>query len=236
MLPIGFLADMPIYRLINRYFHLSAKKPIFDNMISVITGDIINSRKQINSKKWLASLKRVLSVYGKSPKVWEIYRGDSFQVEIKNPEESFLAAVQIKAGIKSVKDLDVRMAIGVGKKTFNASRITESNGEAFINSGEMFESIKKNKQTLAIKTPWSEIDKELNLIISLASITMDKWTPFSAELVSKSLQFNTSSQKDLARIIKITQSSISERQSRAYYREIMEAENFIHQKIKQKIS
>lgn len=112
-------------------------------MTSIITGGIINSRKLLSSQDWLIPLKKVLSTYGKPPKTWEIYRGDIFQIEIKDAEKSFLAAIKIKASVKSVKGLDVRMAIGIGEKTFNVPRITESNGEAFINSGEMFETLKK---------------------------------------------------------------------------------------------
>lgn len=205
-------------------------------MTSIITGDIINSRKVAKPAGWLTALKKTLSAYGKSPKVWEIYRGDSFQVEVKDAHASFLAAIKIKASIKSFKDLDVRMAIGIGKKTFNASKITESNGDAFVNSGETFENIKRTRQTLAVKSPWPEMDKELNLIIDLASIAMDKWTPSSAELIKLSLQLNTSLQKELGRKLKIRQSSISERQARAHYREIMDAESFFSMKIKQQIS
>jgi hypothetical protein len=205
-------------------------------MTSVITGDIINSRRIANPKGWLTALKKTLSEYGKSPGTWEIYRGDSFQIEIKDAHASFLAAIKIKASIKSFTDLDVRMAIGIGKKTFKALKITESNGDAFVNSGETFESVKKNKQTLAIKSPWPETDKELNLILSLASIAMDKWTPSSAELVKLSLQLNTSSQKILGRKLKIGQSSVSERQARAYYKEIMDAEDFFSLKLKQQIT
>lgn len=77
-------------------------------------------------------------------KDWEIFRGDQFQLEVKNPENSLLVAIQIKALMKSLK-LDVRMSIGIGEKTHNSKKISESNGTAFINSGELFERLKKKK-------------------------------------------------------------------------------------------
>ena len=204
-------------------------------MISVITGDITNSRGEPNAQKWIAPLKKVLSMHGKMPKAWEIFRGDSFQVEVKKPEESLYTAICIKASIKALKELDVRMAIGIGAKTYDASRITESNGEAFINSGETFEGLKKEKRTLALKTSWLETDREFNLILDLASIVMDNWTPSSAEVMLLSLQHKDISQKDLAKKLKITQSSISERQTRAHYSEIVETEHFFREKIKKQI-
>lgn len=204
-------------------------------MISIITGDIINSRKTSRPGEWLKALKKTLSLYGKSPQKWEIYRGDSFQLEVTNISDSFLAAIRIKAAIKSFKGLDVRMAIGIGEKTFPASKITESNGPAFIHSGELFEQIRKNRQTLAVKSPWPGLDKELNLIISLSCIAMDKWTPPSAELVNLSLGLKEVSQKTLMKKLGIVQSAVSERQARAYFTEIMAAEHFIHEKLTQQI-
>jgi hypothetical protein len=198
-------------------------------MISVITGDIINSRKVTDQKTWLVPLKKILSLYGKSPKSWEIFRGDSFQLELDKPSESFMVALRIKAAIKSVKGLDVRMAIGIGKKTYVAARISESNGEAFVNSGEKFEELKKIKQRLAIRTPWPRTDRQLNLMISLASIAMDTWSPGSAQLTDLSLRFRDLSQKELGKKIKRTQSSVSERQTRAHLEEILELEKYFRE-------
>ncbi|MHA4846906.1 SatD family protein [Flavitalea antarctica] len=198
-------------------------------MISVITGDIINSRKVTDQKTWLVPLKKILSQYGKSPKSWEIFRGDSFQLELEKPSESFMVALKIKAAIKSVKGLDVRMAIGIGKKTYVAARISESNGEAFVNSGEKFEELKKIKQRLAIRSPWPRTDRQLNLMISLASIAMDTWSPGSAQLTDLSLRFRDLSQKELGKKIKRTQSSVSERQTRAHLEEILELEKYFRE-------
>lgn len=203
-------------------------------MISIITGDIINSRNNSETGKWLSALKETLAFYGESPKDWDIYRGDSFQVEISKPDTAFLAAIRLKATIKAFKDLDVRMAIGIGEISFRASRITESNGPAFVNSGDLLEQLKKNKETLAIRSPWPKLDEEINLIIKLSCIAMDKWTSPSAEFVKLALELQDFSQKDLIEKLKIGQSAVSERQSRAYFSEIVEAEAFIREKLIQK--
>ncbi|HMF72754.1 MAG TPA: SatD family protein [Flavitalea sp.] len=200
-------------------------------MTSIITGDIINSRKVTDQKSWIQPLKKIMGDYGKTPKTWEIFRGDSFQLEIEQPEESFMAALKIKAAIRSVKGLDVRMAIGIGEKTYDAIRISESNGDAFVNSGEKFEELKKIKQRLALKSPWEDIDKQLNLMITLASIAMNTWSATSAQLITLSLRYHTLSQKELGKKIKRTQSSVSERQTRAHYGEIIELEKYFRQRI-----
>jgi len=70
-------------------------------MTSIITGDIIKSRAQTNPEVWLSHLKNALSYLEKDNSLWEIYRGDSFQIEIKEATKSFEAAIYIKAAIKS---------------------------------------------------------------------------------------------------------------------------------------
>ncbi len=206
-------------------------------MLAIITGDIINSRQTKNPPQWLTPLKKLLSSYGKTPKTWEIFRGDSFQLEVKKPEDALFAAISIKACIKSIDmpELDVRVAIGIGAKTYNAPAITESNGEAFIFSGETFENLKKLRQNLAVKTRWEDFDAEMNLMIKLSLIAMDKWTSSSAEFVTISLKNKNLSQKELGDKIGITQSSVSERQTRAHYAEIMEMEHFFRNKVKHQL-
>lgn len=202
-------------------------------MTGVITGDIVNSRK---ANSWLNPLKELLAEWGKSPKTWEIYRGDSFQVEIKQPEQALLAAIRIKACLRSLKKLDVRMAIGIGEKNHDAARISESNGTAFIHSGETFELLSRSKQRLAIRTPWEELDNELNLMLRLASIALDKWSPSTAQLVAASIANSALSQKELGDKMGRTQSTVSEAQKRAHYEEIMELEAFYRNSILKKLA
>lgn len=197
---------------------------------SVITGDIVQSRKA-DSAAWLPRLKKVLSAEGKSPRAWEIYRGDSFQVEVKDPAHSFLVAIRIKAAIKTIKNLDVRMAIGIGEKKFPSTRVAESDGEAFLHSGETLETLKKSKHNLAIKTPWQDFDREMNICFRLACIPMDNWTPNSAELIQILTNNRYLTQKALARRLGVTQPSISERQNRSHYEEVMELEELYREKV-----
>lgn len=113
-------------------------------MICIITGDIKGSRRA-KSANWLEGIKQLFQKFGKNPIDWEIYRGDEFQLEVKNSEEALLVAFQIKAYLRTIS-LDARMSIGLGDKTYKAKRISESNGSAFINSGEAFNLMKKTKQ------------------------------------------------------------------------------------------
>ena len=192
-------------------------------MTSILTGDIINSRKNSDAS-WLKTLKETLKTFGVTPKNWQIYRGDSFQLEIENVGEALFAALKIKAFLKTLENIDVRIGIGIGKKEHNASKITESNGEAFVNSGFAFDNYLK-KQSLAIKSPWQDIDEELNLALDLALLTIDSWTVNSAEVFKLSLEKKEATQKEIADILGVTQGRVSERQKRAGLEPIMKLEN-----------
>ena len=167
-------------------------------------------------------LKKELEKAGKSPKTWDIYRGDSFQLLVNNPEDALLTAIKIKASLKSIKNTNVRMSVGIGDITYTAPKITESNGTAFVHSGEKFELLKKEKQNLAIKSDWPVFDKDINLFLKLASIAMDNWTTNAAEIVYTTLENPGKLQEELGRIVGIKQNAISNRLKRAYYDEIIE--------------
>lgn len=187
-------------------------------MIGVITGDIIHS-KSVTPKAWLGILKTELKKIGSSPKQWEIYRGDSFQAEIADPMEALTVAIKIKAAIKSIKNVDVRMALGIGDKTYS-SKITESNGTAFVLSGEKYENLKKEKQNLAIQSQWPMFDREINLYLRLGLVVMDRWTTNAAEIVKIALENPEKPQEILGKKLGIKQNAVSTRLKRARYDEI----------------
>ena len=214
-------------------------------MISIITGDIVNSRKLSNQELWLNPLKSLLSEWGSSPQQWEIFRGDYFQLEISDPLQSLRAALCIKALIKSLEvnnqpkrksDIDVRLAIGIGSKDFESKRISECNGSAFVFSGEKYESLKKEKITLAIKSAWDDFDRDINLYLKLVAGSMDKWSYSSAEIVSIVLKHPDKTQAEIGDLLGIGQNSVSGRFSRANLEEMLEVERIFKEKLRRLIS
>jgi len=190
-------------------------------MTSVITGDIINSRKS-RPGLWLQLLKNELNTFGKSPDYWEIYGGDTFQLRVDDPLKALTVAIRLKAVIKQQKPLDVRLAIGIGKMTYKSNRITECNGPAFIHSGEKFKILKKEKLKLAVKSDWPDFDTTINLCLKLGMIAMDKWSVNSAETVALALSYPLDSQVELGKKLKIKQNAVSARFARAHFDELME--------------
>lgn len=202
-------------------------------MVSIITGDIIRSKKFKNPEIWLTPLKEALTKTGIDKKYWEIFRGDSFQIEIENNQHAFYTAIYIKACVKTVKGLDVRMAIGVGNKNFEGNEVTESNGEAFQFSGETLEELKKEKINLKLKSRYQYLNDELNLYFKLALIPMDSWSTSSAETVKVALENTNALQIEMAQTLGVSQDAVSKRLKRAHYNEIMELNKMYASKIAQ---
>lgn len=197
-------------------------------MTSIITGDIINS-KTGDPKTWLNALKMVLNNYGSEPAVWEIFRGDSFQLEVK-PEKALEAALLIKATIKHFKNIDVRLAVGLGEKTYVSDKITESNGSAFVNSGECFEALKKT--TLAIKSPFEHFDTTINIMLELILLTVNSWTTTTSKLIKTALENQDLNQLQLAELFNTTQSNISKGLKRAGFDEVLKLLNYYNAQVK----
>lgn len=198
-------------------------------MIAVITGDIINSR-QGKTEVWMLPLKDTLNQYGSEPKSWEVYRGDSFQL-LLSFEKALIAAYHIKAAVKQTKEYDVRMAIGIGEIKYESSKITESNGSAFVNSGECYEELKK--QTLAIKSTNNKLDQALNIMLSLSLLTTNNWSSTVSEVIKTAIEHPNKSQKKIAQLLSKSQSSISEALKRGGFDEIMKMNEYYQNNILQ---
>ena len=143
-----------------------------------------------------------------------------------------LVALQIKALIKSVKNLDVRMSIGVGSEDFKGASVSESNGTAYKRSGRIFETLREEKLNLAIATGNEKEDQSLNLMIKLALNFMDEWTSVSAEIIAIALANTKISQQDIAEQLNIKQSAVSQRQKRARLDLVQELLSYYPQTVK----
>lgn len=198
-------------------------------MVAVITGDIINSRK-VSSEIWLPRLKEYFASSIVDSDKWEVYRGDSFQLEV-SVEKALEVALCIKALIKSNNKIDVRMAIGIGEKDFKGNKITESYGTAYINSGESFERIKNN--TLILKSPFSEFDEYFNPILKLLSFISNNWKPVTSETIFYALTHQDLLQKEIAEKLSKDTTTVNKALKRGGYDEIIEIVNLYAKKIQQ---
>ncbi|MBW8358209.1 MAG: MarR family transcriptional regulator [Weeksellaceae bacterium] len=199
-------------------------------MKAVITGDIINSQS-IQPEIWHHALREVFGE--ENEQVWEIYRGDEFQLLIQRAEDSFSKAIEIKSRIRNIQGLDVRLSIGLGAQDFQAAKVTQSNGSAFVNSGRNFERIKAEKLNLSISSDHQDFDEMMNLTFKWMSVSLDSWSVVSAEIVNIFIRDSAQNQEQVAQQLNISQSSVSQRLKRANYDLIAETDKFFRKRISQ---
>lgn len=199
------------------------------NIVAVITGDIVNSRL-VEVSQWLPKLKETLNKYGSTPKTWEVYRGDSFQLRLP-AVQGYIAALHLKATIKQYKNLDIRIAIGLGELSYTGQKVTESNGEAFQYSGDAFDNL--NKRTLAIRGVDDSDVYAIQTMFDLAMLTANNWTVTVAQLIKMYIENPDKQQQEIAQLLNKSQSTVSETLSRSGYDEIIAVQTYYKQLIDQ---
>ena len=200
-------------------------------MTAILTADLINSASY-DAASWMEILKDTLSLWGRSPQDWEIYRGDELQLRT-TPQDALQRAIELKARIKCLKGMDIRIAIGIGEEEFRGEGISESNGSAYRRSGRVLDELKAGKKRMGIDAGDPGVNRVLNLVIYLASDFMDSWSTVSAEMVAYSLSNPTITQTEMAEQLDIRQSAISQRRKRARWSQIRDVLKFYNEIIKE---
>ena len=142
----------------------------------------------------------------------ELFRGDSFQIVVDNPEEALKIAVLFRAGLKSKtpKDIrkpwDARISLGVGGISYEADKVVVSDGEAFRLSGRELDEI--GKRRLTVKTRWEDINAELKISTAFADDIISGWSYAQAQAVYLTL-LHQNTQKDVAARLDKTAQNIS---------------------------
>lgn len=196
-------------------------------MIAVITADFIDSSNYSEELlgRVIAALKKefkeVEKTSGNKSKNFKIYRGDSFQGIIENPEDALLTALQLKTTVVAIvtrekgkmREADLKLAIGIGTKDFEGESIEESNGQAFQFSGRSLDLMKNEFRKTRLKTPNENINGEFDASFYLLDTITDRWGPASAEVVYYLLKGWKESK--IAEEIGISQSAVNQRKKAA---------------------
>ncbi|MEL6975767.1 MAG: transcriptional regulator, partial [Bacteroidota bacterium] len=75
-----------------------------------------------------------------------------------------------------------------------------------------FEELKK--QNLALKSDHKNFDEHINLLLELALLTLDDWTPAISLTIKNTIENPKKNQKELATILRKSQGNISEELNR----------------------
>lgn len=204
-----------------------------ERLYAVITGDLIDSSKFMDKER-----QKVTSLLYESFRIveneivpneafqykFEIYRGDSFQGVLKNPEFALNTAIAILTFLQSNpvnnKLVLPRLSIGIGSIDYFSSsdKISESDGEAFQNSGRMLDEMKKKYEILRITTPDSRLNDIFDVQCTFFDVICDKWKIEDSEAVFGKTKKLT--QEQIASEYGISQSAVSYRLKSAGYKAI----------------
>jgi hypothetical protein len=188
---------------------------------AVLTGDIVNSTRlsAANEKKLLKNLKSLLS-----PGKYEFYRGDSFQVYLKDAGTALRTALLCRAvaiSIPANEELthgDIRISIGLGVVKSPVKILSSAKGEAFLLSGRMFDEITKSGKRLAISIDKPVANTAFEVIADYLNSIFNMMTDKQAVVIFELLTGKT--QKQVSDKLKKSKSTISQHVMSARWYEI----------------
>jgi len=174
---------------------------------AVITADIVNSTRlsKTEYKKLVKSLEEILEPYQH-----EFFRGDSFQVFVKSPNEALRVVLQARTVAMKLSETspsDIRASIGIGQVKLPVKSFQTASGDVFILSGRSFDKMIKDERLIIVS---DEKNKAVNLGLKLISQFIDylfqRLTFKQAAVVYELLMDRT--QIDTAKRLKKSQATI----------------------------
>ena len=188
---------------------------------AVLTGDIVNSTQlgQAAEKRLLKKLRQMLAVHQ-----FEFYRGDSFQVYVKDAGTALRTALLCRtvaistAGNMGIISSDIRVSIGIGMVKTPVTTLGTAKGEAFILSGRAFDVLTKNDARLAITSANNLANEGLQVIADYINAIFKNMTDKQAGVIFELLKGE--SQKAAAVKLKKSKSTIHQHVSAGRWAEI----------------
>lgn len=139
---------------------------------AVVTADIVNSTRlsKADYKKLMKNLSLILQEYQH-----EFFRGDSFQVFIKSPEDALRILLQTRTAAMKLTETfvpvaDIRASIGIGNVKLPVKSFQTASGDVFVLSGRAFDKMTKDERLTIV---CDEKNKAVNLGLKLVAQFID---------------------------------------------------------------
>jgi hypothetical protein len=179
------------------------------NIVGVITGDLINSSGLTKEQK--TKMQTGLSGFLENNQdvlmPVQFYRGDSFQLMVKK-ERAAMITVIIEAIILSTTGTRARISIGIGTVSMTTPvNVLQSEGEAFQLSGHQLDKMKEEGRLLKIAVDSPQFQPILAATFYLAESIIWGWKPGQAAVISMIPACKT--QKEIAEKLNITGAAVS---------------------------
>lgn len=204
---------------------------------AVITGDIINftGMPPARRQSLTAQAKKLFDSWLKVGSHAEIFRGDSFQLLLDDPEQAVPRSIQLICWFMSYpvgKDdvqLGSRISVGIGEVAYEGKNVLSSDGVAFHLSGRHFDTMKTG-EFLIVHTGDEKKDKAIETILIFINKYIASWTRAQAEVIFQALDGKT--QQEIAAHLSLSQPSVNSRLKSAGWKELEPAVRYIGSLVK----
>lgn len=180
---------------------------------AVITGDFVRSTllEKAEESKLYKDVAKIAAAYP-----YSVYRGDSFQVYIRDAAESLRIVFLMRCAARRIEqpgiDFDIRQSIGIAVQTSAVRQLPSAKGAPFVLSGRAFDTMKDEGALLVITTGQELFNQVFEMLAAFADDIFGSMTPKQALVVFELLSGRT--QQEVAKKLKKTQPTIN-RQARA---------------------
>lgn len=162
------------------------------NYFAVLTGDIVKSSRLSTSN--LEAVRSAVFEAVDVAKGWkrglikgkpEFFRGDAWQLLLKDPAMALRVAVFVRAALRAQGVADSRISIGLGEvESISRSRVSLSTGEGFSLSGHGLDSMTQySRMTVVIPQSAGPLAGWLPVVAHLCDSLIGGWTQRQAEIV-----------------------------------------------------
>jgi len=189
---------------------------------AVITADIVNSTAlpRPDLKKMMKNLEAVLQEHR-----FEFYRGDSFQVFVKNPSDALSVVLKVrttamKMSAVSSPETDIRASIGIGLVKPTIKDLHTATEEAFVLSGRAFDGMGGERLLITCNDANKKVQLGLKVVAHFADYIFRRITTKQAAVVFELLMKRT--QVETAKKLKKSQATVNKHLQAAGWPDIEE--------------
>jgi hypothetical protein len=191
---------------------------------AVLTGDVVRSTSiEADYNEKLQDIAEEIRRHVDRSLQMEIYRGDSFQGVVIDPQKALEVSMLMRAGLRrnsrmggaAMDDIwDARISIGIGTidktKQDRKTKVGLLGGDAFVRSGKALDSMKKDKALLKITTGANELDDEFYASCAMADAIIGRWSIEQSEAIYLYLLENLT-QEEIGKRLDISQRAVGKR-------------------------
>lgn len=188
-------------------------------MRAVITGDIVNSTR-LDASAYELAITRLTEIFGllesRYHAKWEIFRGDSFQLNLPEPSFAMHSALLIKTYLLFTSEnenfLSVTLSVGLGEVIVDSQQLTTSHGSAYTLSGRGLD--KTSRGGISLHSDLDDLNNMLTLPTHFLAHLLSSFSRKQAEALYSYILMNYPEHQKIADKMHTSRQNVSKLLSR----------------------